>query len=167
MERLDVEKQLVGIYGQQADKVNDLNKTLQQNFDDYKKRLALPSLDLTRTQQEQVTEFVDPRVQAARDKIEQARALQEQRDLSLIDLGRQRIEIENQVEQGVLSQADAREQINALLRQERDLRIAMLEAEKAMSDVSDVRAAKIDEEIASLRCRQCKLPLIRVQVAWS
>ncbi|NBW16210.1 MAG: hypothetical protein EBR82_50330, partial [Caulobacteraceae bacterium] len=151
MKRLDVEKQLIGIYGQQADKVNDLNKTLQQNFDDYKKRLALPSLDLTRTQQEQVTEFVDPRVQAARDKIEQARALQEQRDLSLIDLGRQRIEIENQVEQGVLSQADAREQINALLRQERDLRLAVLEAEKASVDITPKRRAEIESEIASIR----------------
>ncbi|NBW16727.1 MAG: hypothetical protein EBR82_52990, partial [Caulobacteraceae bacterium] len=150
-EKLTIEAKLLRLYADQKIAVLELTTALEDNFAEYRRRNALPQLDLNRAPQEQVEERVDPLIQAARERIAQAREVQISREIALTDISRQRIEIENQLERGVLTQADAREQINALLRQDRDLRIAMLEAEKAMGDVSDVRAAKIDEEIASLR----------------
>jgi len=150
-EKLTIEAKLLRLYADQKIAVLELTTALEDNFAEYRRRNALPQLDLNRAPQEQVQEQVDPLILAARERIAQAREVQISREIALTDISRQRIEIENQLERGILTQADAREQINALLRQERDLRIAMLEAEKAMEDVSDVRAAKIDEEIASLR----------------
>lgn len=150
-EKLTIEAKLLRLYADQKIAVLELTTALEDNFAEYRRRNALPQLDLNRAPQEQVQEQVDPLILAARERIAQAREVQISREIALTDISRQRIEIENQLERGILTQADAREQINALLRQERDLRIAMLEAEKAMGDVSDVRAAKIDEEIASLR----------------
>lgn len=76
---------------------------------------------------------------------------QERANINLVNLSRQRIEIENQVELGLIGQADATRQINELLRQERDIRIAMLEAEKAREGISAQRIAEIDQEIAGIR----------------
>lgn len=111
----------------------------------------LPAFDPTKTPQEQVVELVDPRVQAARDRINREREIQIAQSVELVNIRRQQLEIENQLDLGALTQAEARQQINALLRQERDIRIAMLEAEQAMSEITPQRRAEIELEIASIR----------------
>lgn len=149
--KLEIELKLIDLYAEQTLNIKNLTQALEENFAAYTKRNALPQLDLDKTPQEQIQEVIDPRIQAARDRINADRENAIQQEVQLLNVRRQQAEIENLVNQGALSQADARAQINELLRQERDIRIAMLEAERAMEDITPQRRAEIELEIASIR----------------
>jgi hypothetical protein len=151
-EKIKIEEQLLKLYADQKIKIIDLTSALEENFAEYKKRNALPNLDLQRQSQEQVVSVVeDPRVVAARKKMQAEKDAIIAQDITLIDLRRQQLEVENAIELGVISQADGRQAINALLREERDLRTAALEAEKLTEGISAKRVAEINAEIASIR----------------
>jgi hypothetical protein len=151
-EKIKIEDQLLKLYADQKIKIIDLTSALEENFDEYKKRNALPNLDLQRQSQEQVVSVVeDPRVVAARKKMQSEKDAIIAQDIKLIDIRRQQLEVENAIELGVISQADGRQAINALLREERDLRTAALEAEKLTEGISAKRVAEINAEIASIR----------------
>ena len=178
LDRVKIETELARLYGEQTVKLIGLTAALEDNFRAYKKRNELASLDLSKQLQEQLLKpadiqnainigltdqaggqtalsslkaLEDPRIIAAREKIKREKEAALAREIAFLDLGRQQIEIENAIELGQISRADGQKEINALLRQERDIRITVLEAEKASGGLSAQRVAEIDKEIASIR----------------
>jgi hypothetical protein len=153
-ETVRIETDLLRLYTDQSLKVRELTTALRENFEEYKKRNALPQFDLDRAR----VEAVDPRLSPENALIERAREaeaarLEQVNALSLagVNIRREILAVENQMELGQVTAVQARERINALLRQERDAQIAILEIRKQSADLSELDRANIDMQIEQLR----------------
>lgn len=153
-EKVRIETDLLRLYTDQSLKVRELTTALRENFEEYKKRNALPQFDLDRAR----VEAVDPRLSPENALIERAREAEAARleqvnalNLAGVNIRREILAIENQMELGQITAVQAREQINALLRQERDAQIAILEIRKQSADLSELDRANIDMQIEQLR----------------
>jgi hypothetical protein len=153
-EKVRIETDLLRLYTDQSLKVRELTTALRENFEEYKKRNALPQFDLDRAR----VEAVDPRLSPENALIERARAAEAARleqvnalNLAGVNIRREILAVENQMELGQITAVQAREQINALLRQERDAQIAILEIRKQSADLSELDRANIDLQIEQLR----------------
>jgi hypothetical protein len=153
-ERLQIEGKLLEILTNQLLKVRELTTALRENFEEYKKRNALPQFDLDRAR----VEAVDPRLSPENALIERAREAEAARteqvnalNLAGVNIRREILAVENQMELGQITAVQARERINALLRQERDAQIAILEIRKQSADLSELDRANIDLQIEQLR----------------
>lgn len=150
-EKIQIEEKLLKIYTDQQVKVLELTSALQSNYAEYIKRNALPAFDLDKTPQETVLNTrVDPLIEQAQARITAIQDQQAAGDLRIIQLRRQQLEIENAIEIGLINEADGRQAINAVLREQRDIQIAILEARRAAStDAFEIES--INEQIAGIR----------------
>lgn len=82
-----------------------------------------------------------------RQAIEQANVAR----VNTLKINQQIAQVQNAIDTGVIFEADGRRQINALLREQRDLRQSQLQAELQMSGISDERRAEINLELESIR----------------
>ena len=153
-EKVRIETDLLRLYTDQSLKVRELTTALRENFEEYKKRNALPQFDLDRAR----VEAVDPRLSPENALIERAREAEATRleqvnalNLAGVNIRREILAVENQMELGQITAVQARERINALLRQERDAQIAILEIRKQSADLSELDRANIDMQIEQLR----------------
>ena len=75
----------------------------------------------------------------------------ERQAAATLEIRRQQVAVENAINQGLLNRAEGQQQINALLRQESELRIAALQAERARPGITVDQIAQIDVEIERLK----------------
>lgn len=75
----------------------------------------------------------------------------ERQAAATLDIRRQQVAVENAINQGLLNRAEGQQQLNALLRQESELRIAALQAERARPGITIDQIAQIDVEIERLK----------------
>jgi hypothetical protein len=121
------------------------------NFAEYKKALALPAFDLSKTPQEEViSTSVDPLIEQARARITAISEAQATSDVRLLQLRQAQLAVENAIESGMIGESDGRRQINALLREQRDIQIAILEARRELA-TDPLELAQIGAQIESIR----------------
>lgn len=146
-ERLNIERELVRITGEQAVKLVEIDRLLQERA----QRETLPLFQLDPAQVQQAIEQVDPLLQAFRDR-QAARAEEVARlEVDAIRTRTEIIKIENQVDLGLINRTQAQERINALLKQERDQRIAALQVQLQALDISEQQRASLEQQIAQLQ----------------
>lgn len=75
----------------------------------------------------------------------------ERQAAAILEIRRQQIAVEESLNQGLLTRADAQRQINELLRQESAIRIAKLQAERSREGITIDQVAQIDLEIERYR----------------
>jgi uncharacterized protein YlaN (UPF0358 family) len=146
-ERLTIERELVRITGEQAVKLIEIDRLLQERA----QRETLPVFQIDPAQVQQAIEQVDPLLQAFRDR-QKARAEEVARlEVDAIRTRTEIIKIENQVELGTMTRTQAQERINALLKQERDQRIAALQVQLQALDISEQQRASIEQQIVAMQ----------------
>lgn len=146
-ERLNIERELVRITGEQAVKLIEIDRLLQERA----QRETLPLFQIDPEQVQQAIEQVDPLLQAFRDR-QKARAEEVARlEVDAIRTRTEIIKIENQVDLGMMTRTQAQERINELLRQERDQRIAALQVQLQALDISEQQRASLEQQIAQLQ----------------
>ena len=146
-ERLTIERELVRVAGEQAVKLIEIDRLLQERA----QRETLPVFQIDPAQVQQAIEQVDPLLQAFRDR-QAARAEEVARlEVDAIRTRTEIIGIENQVDLGMISRTQAQERINALLKQERDQRIAALQVQLQALDISEQQRASLEQQIAQLQ----------------
>lgn len=145
-ERLNIERELVRVTGEQAVKLIEIDRLLQERA----QRETLPVFQIDPAQVQQAIEQVDPLLQAFRDR-QKARAEEVARlEVDAIRTRTEIIKIENQIELGQISKTAGQEKINALLKEERDLRIKALDAQIKSVTTTDEQRAKLEQEKAAL-----------------
>lgn len=143
-ERVDIERQLLQLYTEQRLKVDELTEALNQN--------TQAAINRVRTTVQLAGGDVrGPQLSAIETPVAPGASPQQIAEAGLLDLRRQQVAVENQIEQGILSQADGRRQINEILRQERDLRQSVLLSELKQIDLAPERRAQIQLELESIR----------------
>jgi hypothetical protein len=75
----------------------------------------------------------------------------ERQAAATLEIRRQQAAVENAINQGLLTRAEGQQQLNALLRQESELRIAALQAERERPGITIDQIAQIDLEIERLK----------------
>lgn len=151
VEKIQIEERLLKVYADQQIKVIELTAALTANFAEYKKALALPAFDLSKTPQEEViSTSVDPLIEQARARITAISEAQATSDVRLLQLRQAQLAVENAIESGMIGESDGRRQINALLREQRDIQIAILEARRELT-TDPLELAQIGAQIESIR----------------
>jgi hypothetical protein len=149
-ERLTIERELVRVAGEQAVKLIEIDRLLQERA----QREPLPLFQIDPEQVQQAIEKVDPFLQAFRDR-QKARAEEAARAARLeVDAIRTRteiIKIENQVDLGTMTRTQAQERINALLKQERDQRIESIKLQLKALDISEQQKASLEQQKVALQ----------------
>ncbi len=156
-EKIQIEQQLLKVYTEQRIKVLELTGVLQQNFSEFKKAIGKPTFDLNKLTQESAYEVVDPRIQAARDRIAERTAILKQKGNEYnridLDLREKELTIQNQIAAGLLTEAEGKQQVLAIQRQYRDSLIESLQAQQELAaqnnDTDAVQRLRI--QIESLR----------------
>ena len=143
-ERVDIERQLLQLYTEQRLKVDELTEALNQNTQAAINRVRT-------TVQLAGGDIRGPQLSAIETPVAPGASPQQIAEAGLLDLRRQQVAVENQIEQGILNQADGRRQINEILRQERDLRQATLLAELKQIDLAPEIRAQKQLELESIR----------------
>ena len=146
-ERLTIERELVRITGEQAVKLIEIDRLLQERA----QREPLPVFQIDPAQVQQAIEQIDPLLQSFRDR-QKARAEEVARlEVDAIRTRTEIIKIENQVDLGMMTRTQAQERINALLKQERDQRIAALQVQLQALDISEQQRASLEQQIVALQ----------------
>lgn len=146
-ERLTIERELVRVAGEQAVKLIEIDRLLQERA----QRETLPLFQIDPAQVQQAIEQVDPLLQAFRDR-QKARAEEVARlEVDAIRTRTEIIKIENQVDLGMMTRTQAQERINALLKQERDQRIAALQVQLQALDISEQQRASLEQQIVAMQ----------------
>lgn len=143
-ERVDIERQLLQLYTEQRIKVDELTEALNLNTQAAVNRVKT-------TVQLAGGDVRGPQLSVIETPVAPGASPQQIAEAGLLDLRRQQVVVENQIEQGILNQADGRRQINEILRQERDLRQSVLLAELKQMDLAPERRAQIQLELESIR----------------
>lgn len=156
------EKELLEVRGRILDKTNALTAAEQKNAAEFIAASKLPAFDpeaspSVRLNEQRVQsglfqglpEAPNELFRRARDARQRAADVALEAEIPLIQLRTKELEIQNKVNEGLLTEAEARQEILAVQRQQRDLQIAILEERKKTADLR--LAAEIDEEIARLR----------------
>ena len=127
----------------------DITNTIKQSLG------PLPTVDSVGPDAIRPTTELPARLVAEQERQKQVtkelKDLEASGDLRIVNLRTQQLEIQNAIGTGIISESDGRRAINALLREERDIQIAILEARKNDPGVSGFDKARIDEQIASIR----------------
>jgi len=145
--RLQIEKELAQVTGEQAIKLAQIGGLL----DERAQRGTLPLFTVDLAQVEQALDMVDPILEDFRAR-QQARLDQiTGLDTQAIRTRTEIIAIENQLELRQISRTEAQERINELLRQERDQRIASLQAQMQALDITEEQSAKLAQQIELLK----------------
>lgn len=145
--RLQIERELAQVTGEQAIKLAQIGGLL----DERAQRGTLPLFSVDPAQVEEAFAKVDPLIEAFRQR-QQARLDQITTfDVEAIRTRTEIIGIENQLELRQISRTEAQERINELLRQERDQRIASLQAQMQALDITEEQSAKLAQQIELLR----------------
>ena len=145
--RLQIEREIARVTGEQAVKMIEIERLLQERST----RESLPLFQLDPAQVEEAIARVDPLLQDFRDRQAARAELLGRLDVDAINKRTEIIKIENQLDLGLISRSDAQEQINALLKQERDLRIAALQVQIQSGQLSAEELARTQQQIEQLR----------------
>jgi len=146
-ERLTIERELVRITGEQAVKLIEIDRLLQERA----QRETLPVFQIDPAQVEQAIEKIDPILQAFRDR-QKARAEEVARlEVDAIRTRTEIIKIENQVDLGTMTRTQAQERINELLRQERNKSIESINLQLKALDISEQHKASLEQQKVALQ----------------
>ena len=144
--RLQIEREIARVTGEQAVKMIEIERLLQERST----RESLPLFQLDPAQVEEAIARVDPLLQDFRDRQAARAELLGRLDVDAINKRTEIIKIENQIDLGQISKTAGQEKINALLKEERDLRIAALDAQIKSGQLTDEERAKLEQQKAAL-----------------